>query len=862
MKHCKEALLLALAVAGLASCSDDNPWVGKERGGINLHLDASADVTDAAANVRAGAPELVAPDVADFAIELRDMDTDRVQRWNTLTEFNSEAGFDVGTYTLTASYGNLHECGFDKPYFLGETQLSVLEGRETEVSVTAQLANSMVSIEYTDAFRNYFPDYRISAHTKGEAYVTFYKGETRPAFLAPGEVVLDLAAQMPGGAALTDRSPAAEVTRFNARPRHHYHITFDVNADPVGSAQLTIIFDDTLQKENVTISLSDELFTSEGPILTAEGFTDGVAVEALSGHTAENPLKFETICKGGIESVLLTIAGDFTPPFGREVELVNAPAELQTQLENFGITAPGLFKNPAEMAIINVSDLPRYLPEGNFEISVKVKDRFGRVSAPVTLPLTTRPIVLEVLGGSALYQYPGSAITQTPTVDATVTVTYNGLHPQESISFMNRCRSGVFKECDVVSVEESTRTRSFVERTYIFHIRVCDAETSPLPMKMFFNGEQRGDDFTISVIEPEYTLTADAFATYARVKVDCADASQIPTIVNGMNIYLNGSLIDREDTSVLTLDAQNGFFTINGLTPDTEYTVNYCLTTRPGGVPSENLLTFRTEAAAQIENGDFSQTERLHIENLQVGGPYQGWPVTYHNSSSIDRQVPSSWATINPKTANENASNKNTWFIVPSTYVENGQAIIRNVGYSSNGVTPDRTGGVAGSTNYCTNAASFADDEKVAGELFLGSYTFDSTTGSIRVSGIPFTSRPKSLSFDYKYQPEGTDTGVVSVILLDGAGTQIASRSMDLVTQANMTTRTITFPAYAFGRKVARIRIEFKSSKSTVAPIHIPSGSELNEGFGAVGNHTISANEYHAVATGSVLTVDNVKLNY
>ena len=73
MKHCKEALLLALAVAGLASCSDDNPWVGKERGGINLHLDASADVTDAAANVRAGAPELVAPDVADFALELRDM---------------------------------------------------------------------------------------------------------------------------------------------------------------------------------------------------------------------------------------------------------------------------------------------------------------------------------------------------------------------------------------------------------------------------------------------------------------------------------------------------------------------------------------------------------------------------------------------------------------------------------------------------------------------------------------------------------------------------------------------------------------------------------------------------------------------
>ena len=73
---------------------------------------------------------------------------------------------------------------------------------------------------------------------------------------------------------------------------------------------------------------------------------------------------------------------------------------------------------------------------------------------------------------------------------------------------------------------------------------------------------------------------------------------------------------------------------------------------------------------------------------------------------------------------------------------------------------------------------------------------------------------------------------------------------------------TVNFAAYPFGKKVAKLRVEFKSSKSTIAPIHIPSGNELNEGFSAVGNHTIDANKYHAVATGSVLAVDNIKLNY
>ena len=61
--------------------------------------------------------------------------------------------------------------------------------------------------------------------------------------------------------------------------------------------------------------------------------------------------------------------------------------------------------------------------------------------------------------------------------------------------------------------------------------------------------------------------------------------------------------------------------------------------------------------------------------------------------------------------------------------------------------------------------------------------------------------------------------------------------------------------------KAASVQIRFRSSTAAVPPIQIPTGSALNEHQG-LGNKTIDANAYHAVATGSVLEIDNVHLGY
>ncbi|MBD5385032.1 DUF4493 domain-containing protein [bacterium] len=862
MKIFREALLLSLAALALGSCSEDNPWAnGRGKGGIDLKLSASADVQDALPMVRSGAPELNAPDVADFGIRLTNLDTDEARTWQSLADFNAEDGFDVGSYTLTAFYGNVNECGFDKPCFIGETTVNVLEGRESSAEVTAQLANVMMSVDYTDSFRNYFRDYSVTAHTDGHANVVYGKNETRAGFLTPGDVTLQVSLTNPSGKSVT-LTPA----QFPAQARHHYHVTFDVNADPTGNAVLKVEFDDNLTQEDVRFSLSDELYNADAPVVHAEGFTSGQTVEALSGNPSATPLKFETICKSGIQKAVLKIAQvsgttQFNPSFDPELDLIQADEATQYQLEQNGIKVRGLFKNPDQMGVVDVTDLSRHLPEGTFELTLTVTDAVGRNNeTPVVLNLSTLPINLVVTGGSAVYEYPGSVVTVNPTVDATVLVTYNGLNPAESISFKNLCRTGIYKDCDLVEVKESTATRGFPDKSYIFSIKVCDVETSPLPMELYFNGEKRAE-FTLDIIEPQYSLVADPFATYARFKVETANAADIPTITNGLTLYKNGTAVDK---SLVTTDPEKGMLTMDGLEPDTDYTIGYSLTTRPNGLPEEQTLKIHTEAAAQIPNSDFSQTSTtINMENVMSGGEYTGTVFgspKYHYYSNIVRETPNGWCTLNEKTCWTGSTNKNTWFCVPSTYIENGVAVIKSVGYNHNGTTPSLDKTTA--RYYNPNAPTFSDGNKCAGELFLGTYSFNGTES--RKDGIRFDSRPSSLSFDYSYSPLNSEKGRVEVKILDESGRTMVIASRDLPESTSTKTLTITLPEYTgFGVKAASIQLKFISSTASVPAISVPSGDALNEHpSNGLKNNQLPDNSYKAVAIGSVLKISNIELNY
>lgn len=843
MKLLKHGIMFSAFAFALASCSDEGGLdLGKGEGAIRLALRTSAEVV-VSAPTRAESATLTAPEAGHFAVRLTKSDNSYSKTWDSIEEFNAEEAFRTGSYTLEAFVGDIDTEGFDAPYFYGAADVSVLEAKETQVAITAALANSMVSVDYTEGFKSYFKDYSARVHSAGHSYIDFAADETRPAFIAPGEVDLTVSFTNPQG-----QSTSLQPAGFTAKPRHHYRVKFDV-AEGTGNAVLKIIFDDTLVSEDVTIDLTDELFTTPAPEVKAEGFVSDSPVEALEGNAPASPFVFTAVARGGMAEASLTVDSQTVPAFGREVNLVGASAALQQQIASSGISAVGFFKNPDKLARLDVTEFVKSLPAGTHRISLVVKDRYTRVSDPVTLVVSTEAIHLEAQAEDVVF---GSN-------QAFIDIEYNGANPDKAFTFKALDKFGVYKDCPITEVKQKAGTRSFPVKNYVFTLTLPDTERESIPLQIFFHGEKR-TEIEIPVITPKYSVEADAFAKHVVLKVVPEDASQLGIIVNSLKVAVSATRSARNGGFTFVRDADNGLVTVKGFNPATPYTITTKLSAATDAAPVTST-SVTTEAATDVPNGDFSQTHQTINMTAQVGGTWTGTIFSnpkYHINAPIVRAEATGWASINANTCWSGSSNINTWYTVPSTWADNGNVTVRSVGYS-------HSGSDLGSTKetlvyYCKNTPTFDAGERISGELFLGTYSFDGNES--RTDGITFGSRPASLSFDYTYAPYGDEKGLAYVAVFDESGRIIATGSMNLNPVGVMTTETISLSGYPFSSRAASLQVRFLSTANGVPGISIPSGSALKEHKHALGNQTLDANRYNAVATGSVLVLDNVKLNY
>lgn len=832
MKPLSRGLLAGTAALLLASCAETNPWQEGE-GPLKLRLRTSAEV--AVSSPTRAEQTLEVPDLSAFKVKLTKSDNTYSKTWESLDGFNAEESFRTGSYTIEAFCGDIDEEGFEAPYFHGAAQVNVLEDKNNEASVTASLANSMVSVIYTEAFKNYFSDWSARVHSAGHSYIDFARDETRPAYIYPDEVDLSVTVTNPQG-----KTASLQPAGFRAQPRHHYRVTFDV-ANNTGTAHLIISFDDTLVSEDVEIDLSDELFSTQAPKVTPEGFTDGQVLETLQGN-AENRYKFNVVAHGGIEEANLTVESDYRPPFGNEVNLAGASQSLQDQVSGAGLRVKGVFKKE-NWGFVDLTDFLSTLPEGTHKITLVVKDKYTRVSEPVSLVVTTEPLTLEASAEPVSF---GSNA-------AVINVAYNGTDASSAFSFKAMDQYGVYKDCKITKVEEKQATRSFPVKHYAFHITLPYSERETIGCRLFYRGQQRSD-LTLPVTFPTYTVEADAFATRVAIRPVASTEALRNAIARNMKVSVVGSA---GSSFTISRDAAHGLVYVSGFAAGNSYTVNTYLTDSQASSPITSTQV-STEAAAQLPNNNFTETQQsVSFSKLQVGGTFLVGAITYSVYSSIDVKTPTGWATLNDKTAWSGASNLNTWFVVPSTIADAGKVTVRSVAYDHNGTTPERTGSFFSTTYYNPTAATCS--QKSAGELFLGTYSFNGSES--RTNGIAFASRPSSMSFRYTYAPLHGENGQAVITLLDASGSTIATASADIAAASSSSSMTVPLPAYTFGRKASTIVVRFLSTKGTPT-IDMPSGSALNEGGGLNINYTVDANAYKTYGRGSVLTLENVTLNY
>ena len=831
MKFLNQCAAVGLAATLLASCSEENPWGATSgEGTLHLRIEANSDVEAAVPAVRAISETIPTPPASAFQVSMVKEAGGYSKTWASMDEFSKEESFPVGNYTLSISYGDEtsqgqvlpNEMGYEHAYFYGETDVTIKEGQDTEVHLTAALQNAVVVIEYTDEFKNFFPEYHTIVQPAGGEAIDLGNNEAMN-FVQPGDLNITIAATQQNGMELV-LNPAT----FTVEGQHMYKLCYNIYNGEIGNTVLSIEFDESLTTEPVTVNLSDELLNTRAPQVTLIGPDQDQTLAYAPGAPYTGDAKFSIVADGGMEAAVLTISSDdstFKPSFlseNNDIDLCAATPAQQKALEDAGIKCIGFFGNRSTMAEVDLSGFFDKLPKGKCGFSFYVRDQYSQTSVPVGFSMAAIPVEKSAVcddGAPFAENY----------VD--IIVGYNGPEPtiNAPFSFQITRASGIDQNIDVLSVETSdapkTRADEYPVKYYKYRLSLPEIDEilkkDAFEIRVLFNNVSKDAMVVpVNVVYPQHTMTYDAMAKQLRWRVSFPGVENKENsealkeaYMSRLRVFMDGAAI----TS--TYDSDIEAYVITGLTPDKSYNLQTSM--QIASTPSEFATSadVSTEAAAAVPNGDFENLTETINKELQQGGGWSSlssWAQQY-TKETYNVSEPNGWASVNAKTCNLNASTINTWFVVPSTYnvgdahSGNTAMAIRSVGYSYSGTVPSRSTHTD-NTNYSTKTPGDNPDHKAAGKLFLGSYRIDTSSLTETYSqGVSFTGRPTSFSGYYKYTPQGDDKGMIKIEILDGTNVFL-SKTVEVESQANWTKFDVPIPKYAFGSKISTLKIMIASS--------------------------------------------------
>lgn len=783
----KKSYLLGLGALAIAttfvSCSEDlGKGIAAGNGRITPLVQLNTSVvtsrsTDPASRADENTAKAITVD--DLSLRLTNSDGSGSWNWDKIADFPTDRDFVIGNYTLEAYYGDIANQGFDLPAYSGSQVITVKDGETTTPAITATLANSMVSLKYTDAFIKYMADW--SAEINGIEYT---KDEDRPVYVTPGDVEIKLTVTKPNGLGATFTLDPVE-----AEARNHYTVTVSVNDDNVGDAVLEVTFDDNMDEESIEIDLSDKLLSSPEPVITPKGFVDGEPIEMTVGNVYDGELKMNLIAMAGLKEVNLetTSPSLIAQGWPQSIDLMSADAQQQAKLTELGLDVLGLWKTPGEMAVVDFSKVVSHI-SGSADNSlntfkVTVKDKLMRESEPVVLALDIESLKVTL---SAIDKYfaPGETID--------LKVSTNSPNPAKDITFQYKnVKYGTpsdFAKEDVTFTPAS-RTSSDYVVTLKTPMQSQDLEVRALI------GNAATDWIVISLYGVVVNET-NVFANYTYATV-IGGPAVAPQALESAIFQVKKS----GDTSFSTAShtvVDGGYIKITGLTPKTQYQLRAVIDNE-ASAPA----TFTTEEDLQLPNGNMDSWY-----TYKPGGNLFWWQVDYPGED--ENTV---WGTMNQLTTSEGGTNGGASACGYSsksgtTFEDNNggkAALIQTVGWGKGNTA--WLGRVSGTSGGLSGGAC---QHFTAGELYLGHCDVDNQKAVY--DGYTFASRPAALKFSYKYTPKNSaDWGVAEVHILAADGSEISKKEEKILKKDSYTEMVLPLSYPIGSKKAAKIQVMFKS---------------------------------------------------
>lgn len=820
--------LLSFLFIELASCAKEDA-----RSSLEGRIDVRVSTDQSLADAESRASEDVAPEINDFALAIESADGKISNSWDSFGKFQP-VSVPVGTYLVTASYGDANAEGFDALSYLGSTTVEVGKDETAEASVTCTINKARVVLSYTDDFKSYFSSYSAYVSSSKGNKITYAADETRGAYFVPGNLELFLEVTRQGVSQKVTLNPK----NFTAEVKHEYRLTMDVDAS---TASLKIVFNDNPSSEqNVDINISDEALNAPAPEFTAYGFTSGNAIEVVEGSTVSDKLEAYLNAASGLAKCELITVSEALKAQGwpESVDLMNLTTEQSQKMTELGLNTKGLGTNHDKIALVDFKNVLPHLyctSDGNdvHTFTLRATDILTKVSEDLVLKVTTRNNGFAV----ALPEYVSYGST-TMTADLT-------LEGDPALIKFYYIYLGAPQEftAENIDIQPGTEENKY-KVTFTYPEPLVDTENG---VKFKAQYGAKTIERTFKVEDPELTLSlkngdADVWATKAYLQVVASAKSRSSRTISSSTVEIQYK--DGEEWKVWpnqSYDSETGLFLLTGMGEGASETQGVSYTLRAvykrGGVASSlsEELSITTEPKAQVGNAGF---EEWHTEIFKystwVSGGEREWYLPWNtNESDV-------WWAVNSRTT------------MPSECAGGGSyeyKVFPTISWSSSNKSQGEK-----SIQIATIAVGYAaivnggSTTPYVGEIWIGT---SNDNGGHASEGHAFASRPNSMTFWYQYESfNDNEKFYMQVVLKAADGTIVASNEIPNGEEGDPSGNTITLP-FTYSpdvyKKVSSIYMVFKSSSGSV-----DSKKRTME---------ISGQEQTA-RIGSVLRIDDIKLNY
>lgn len=850
--------LLSFFFVGLVSCTKDEPQSSLE-GRIDVKV--STDQTLLGEASRSGEEKTI-PDINDFGLTIESLDGKVFNSWESFSEFRP-VSVAIGTYTVTASYGDVEAEGFDAISYQGSTNVEVRKEETAEASVTCIINKAKVSINYTDEFKSYFTSYSSYISSSKGNKVTFSANESQGAYFVPGSLGVYLEVTRQGVSKKVTLNPK----NFTAEEKHEYRLTMDVDA---ATASLKIIFNDNPSSEqNVEINISDEALNADPPVFTPYGFTSGNTLEVLEGAAFTEKLEAYLNAPAGLAKCELVTNSASLKEQGwpESVDLMNLTTEQSQKMTALGLQTKGLGVNHDKIALIDFQQLVPNLTctSENNEVhtfTLRATDALTKVSEELKLVIETRNNGFAVELPETV-PYASTSVTFTLTLEGDVS---------KVKFYYDLSDTGVYQPFDAEKVQiTSENTKHTVTLTYPESLTDTEHDVK---LKAEFGVKVIEKSFKIE--DPELTLSlkngdADVWATKAYLQVEASAKSRASRTISSSTVEIQYKK-EGEEWKVWPNQSYNeetGLFLLTKMGEGATETEGVSYTLRAvykrGGeiVSISDELNVTTEAKAQVGNAGF---EDWSHSTITAYGSTGGWiDIPYPGRKDINVFYPYEnkenqwWDTRNTYTTQSLADASWMYAMFPGTvplsesatwgasqhlnehdnqslstgpHGDNNAAEISTVGWGKNNWTDLGHG-----TQYRT-----------AGCLFIGTYDLENNRENL---GHVFNSRPDYIQFYYRFYSYNGESAKAYAILYDIEKREIGE-GVILIGESTNEYKLGEIPInYIENKKASYITIVFLSSSSDN-----PATKDVQGSDGAFGGYGDSRH------IGSILTVDDVELIY